>query len=510
MSTVRVNILANVIGRAWTALIALAFVPIYLRLLGVDAYGLIGFFLTLQAVLGLFDLGLSLTLNRELARSSAAPGPVRLAPNLFRTMEIVYWFASIVIGAAVVVVAPVIASGWLDDTTLPRSSVEQALRLMGVVIALQMPLTLYQGGMMGLQRQVAANAILAVSATLRAAGAAAVLLLVAPAIEIFFAWQVVVSALTTGVFAVTLRRQLPHETFSGRFESGALRGLWAFSLAVSANAVVGVALTQLDKVILAKLVSLEQFGYYALAGTVASVIWAVVVPVNAALFPRFSQLNEIRNHQGLAALYHTACQVMAVAVLPVAVLLLFFPREILWLWTGNAPIAANAAMLVAMLAAGTALNGLTSVAAHLQSAAGWPGLVLKTNLVLAVALVPLLLVGIPRFGARAAAASWIAVNATYLLVTIPLMHRRLLQGQLGRWLVFDVLLPAGAALAVAVPARALLQATWHPVVQIVYIACVGLVCALAVIVVAPTVRHKATRLVEDTLARIQLRRVKTL
>jgi O-antigen/teichoic acid export membrane protein len=182
MSTVRVNILANVIGRAWTALIALAFVPIYLRLLGVDAYGLIGFFLTLQAVLGLFDLGLSLTLNRELARSSAAPGPVRLAPNLFRTMEIVYWFASIVIGAAVVVVAPVIASGWLDDTTLPRSSVEQALRLMGVVIALQMPLTLYQGGMMGLQRQVAANAILAVSATLRAAGAAAVLLLVAPAI----------------------------------------------------------------------------------------------------------------------------------------------------------------------------------------------------------------------------------------------------------------------------------------------------------------------------------------
>ena len=44
------------------------FVPVYISYLGIEAYGLIGLFATLQAWLSLLDLGLSPTLNREMAR----------------------------------------------------------------------------------------------------------------------------------------------------------------------------------------------------------------------------------------------------------------------------------------------------------------------------------------------------------------------------------------------------------------------------------------------------------
>ena len=61
---VRHNIIANYLGQAWGALMGLAFVPFYIRYLGVEAYGLIGIFLLLQTLLSLLDLGLAPALSR--------------------------------------------------------------------------------------------------------------------------------------------------------------------------------------------------------------------------------------------------------------------------------------------------------------------------------------------------------------------------------------------------------------------------------------------------------------
>lgn len=55
-------------------LMGLVFVPLYIKFLGMEAYGLIGFFATLQALFSILDLGLGATLNRELARASAHLG----------------------------------------------------------------------------------------------------------------------------------------------------------------------------------------------------------------------------------------------------------------------------------------------------------------------------------------------------------------------------------------------------------------------------------------------------
>lgn len=38
------NLIANYLGQGWTALMGLAFIPLYIRYLGIEAYGLIGLF----------------------------------------------------------------------------------------------------------------------------------------------------------------------------------------------------------------------------------------------------------------------------------------------------------------------------------------------------------------------------------------------------------------------------------------------------------------------------------
>ena len=70
--SVRRNIAANFAGKAWHGIFSLAFVPIYIKLMGVEVYGLLGIFLSLSALFALLDTGLSATLNRELSRLSVA------------------------------------------------------------------------------------------------------------------------------------------------------------------------------------------------------------------------------------------------------------------------------------------------------------------------------------------------------------------------------------------------------------------------------------------------------
>ena len=62
------NILANLIGNFLTAIVFVIVIPVYVKYLGVESYGLIGFFASLQIIFSVLDMGLSATLNREFAR----------------------------------------------------------------------------------------------------------------------------------------------------------------------------------------------------------------------------------------------------------------------------------------------------------------------------------------------------------------------------------------------------------------------------------------------------------
>ena len=77
MSIVRRNIVANIAGKGWAALLSLAVLPAYVHFLGIEAFGLIGFFLSLMAILSLLDLGLGTALNRQFAQYSMQSGKAK-------------------------------------------------------------------------------------------------------------------------------------------------------------------------------------------------------------------------------------------------------------------------------------------------------------------------------------------------------------------------------------------------------------------------------------------------
>src|SRR5712691_1342060 len=445
MSIVRRNIVANIAGKGWAALLSLAVLPLYIHFLGIEAFGLIGFFLSLTLILQLLDLGLGTALNRQFARYSLQSGKAQEMHDLLRTLEIIYWLIGIAIGATIAALAPAIAAYWLKPQQLSVETAAQALAMMGISIAFQWPRALYGGGLMGLQRHVAFNLLSSITGTANSLGGVLILWLVSPTLQAYVAWFMAISLVDTLSTGLLLWRSLPKAPARPNFSGQALAGIWRFAAGMTGISITSVIQTQLDKVILVKVLPLDAFGYYSLASRVAGGLSYLTSPIVAAFFPRFSQLATKNDTQELVRLYHRSCQLLSVLIIPPAVVLTLFSYELLLVWTQDRSIAENSHLMLSLLTVGTALNGIASLPYALQLAYGWTRLSLVVNTAATLLLAPLIYFMSIRYGGVGAAIVWVILNSLYILVVLHLMHRRLLQGELWRWYYRDVARPLFAA-----------------------------------------------------------------
>ncbi len=484
MTRLKFNLVANFAGQGWTALMALAFVPLYIKFLGIEAYGLIGFYAMLQAAFQILDLGLSQTMNREMARYSTLPEKSSEARDIVRTLEIGYWAIGIIIGIAILILSPFIARHWIKPGSIPVETVQHAVLIMGILTALQWPFSFYEGGLMGLQRQVLLNVIKIGISTLGICGSVFILWKVSPTITAYFTWQIIVNALSVTLLTILLWHSLPPSDRSPVFNPRLLRNISRFAAGMGGITLSGIILSQMDKVILSKLLSLEMFGYYTLAGVASSVIpFLLVSPMFNALFPRFTSLVATNDDSALKILYHQSSQLMAVLVLPVATVLAVFSFDILLLWTGNAKTAGMASPIVSVLVIGMAINALMVLPYALQLSHGWTGIGLRINTFLIIILVPAIFFMTARYGAVGAATVWVALNCINMAIGVPLTHRRLLRGEMMSWLTKDVGPPALAAMLTVGLGRWFINNQMTPIMAIIGISCVLLVAfALAALV----------------------------
>jgi O-antigen/teichoic acid export membrane protein len=475
VSVLKRNIAANFGGNIWTGLMSLVFVPLYIRFMGIEAYGLMGIFAALLGLFALLDMGLSSTLNREIARLSVQTEKAQDICDLVRTLEIPYWLVGLVIAATVVLASPLIAYHWVQVKDLSPSSVRTAIMLMGLCVAFQWPIGLYSGGLMGLQQQVLLNGINVVMATFRGFGAVLVLWLVSPTVVAFFSWQIAVSAIQIGLVVFFCWRSLPSPAQRPRFRRGLLLNIWRFAAGMTAITVTSTVLMQLDKIILSHMLSLETFGYYALANVVATTLYRFVGPVFSATYPKLTSLVELDCREEIIRLYHKSAQLVSVLVLPAGLIIALFARDILFLWTRNPVTADNAHLLVSVLSMGTVLHCLGYIPWALQLAHGWTRFSFVVNVVSIVVLVPLMILLTNLYGALGAASVWLTLTTGYVAISIPIMHRRLLPDEKWNWYFADVGCPLFAAVAVSVLGRLLIKSDWSPVL---FIACLGLLsCA---------------------------------
>jgi O-antigen/teichoic acid export membrane protein len=448
-TSLKKNIFANFTGSFWQALMGLLFIPLYIKCIGIEAYGLIGIFSVLQIIFGLLDSGLGGTLTREMARLSVMPGKGEEMRNLVRTMETIYWCISLTAGIAVISLSPFVAYHWINAGSLPQIVVVQAFIIMGINTVFQMPVGFYSGGLIGLQKQVALNVINIIIGTLRGAGAMLILWFISPTIQAFLLWQIVISIINVCVAAMFMQHNLPHDGSKAMFQKKLLKGVWKFTAGIGGISILSVILTQLDKVILSKLLSLESLGYYMLASMVAMSLTRLFTPYFSAIYPRFTQFVSMNKEEELKRLYHKSSQFMSVLIMPAAIVLAMFSYEIMLIWTRNPITAEKTHLIVSIMIIGTTLNGVMNLPYALQLASGWTKLSVIKNIIAVIILAPLIFILTKWYGAVGGAIAWLILNLGYVLLEIPVMHSKLLKGEKWKWYWNDVCVPISAGLFMA-------------------------------------------------------------
>lgn len=441
------HVLANLSGQGVTVVIGLAAIPWYLKLLGPEAYGLVGFFIATSAVLNVFDFGITPTVNREVARHSAADRDPGIIRDFVRTVELVYVAIGAAIGLALFFAFPLLGSRWIDTAGLAGSAVVTAFRIMAVLFAVQWPVSFYQGVLFGLERHWTVNAVTIAGAVARSVGAIGVLLLIAPTPLVFFGWQLSIAAVQTGCLAILAWRSLPRTDRPPLFALAQLHGIRLFATGLALTSLLTALLRQADKLVLSRAVSLRLFGYYSVAAIVGGGLALLSAPIFVAAFPRFTGLAERGERRAFVALYHRACQLVTVLTAPIAAVICLYAPQILLVWTGDAEVAAYAAVPAAILTLGTFVNGLVGIPYDIQIANGFTRLGVYKNAVGVAVLVPLTYFLAHRFSLAGAAVSWLLLNLGYLVVEMPIVHRRFLPGEGRAWLLRDTTLPVAAAFA---------------------------------------------------------------
>jgi O-antigen/teichoic acid export membrane protein len=248
-------------------------------------------------------------------------------------------------------------------------------------------------------------------------------------------------------------RALPPSDARPQFDWSQFRRVWRYMAGLSGISITVVVLTQADKFILTTLLPLELFGYYALAWAVANALTLLTGPVFSAYFPSFARAAVKDDEPSVRDLFHRSSQAMAAIVIPVGVVLVFFSREILNLWTQNAAVAQHTHLLLSILVLGTVLNALMSIPYALVLAHGWTTLPFLANTVAIVVLIPLVVVMTKLMGAVGAALAWLLLNLGHLVVTQHILHRRILPAEKLAWYRDDVAKPLLACTAISALAR---------------------------------------------------------
>jgi O-antigen/teichoic acid export membrane protein len=425
------NVSANLIGGGWTGLLIVLATPWFVSLLSLEGYGLLGFWLLMQTVLSLFDLGLGATLVREFADANDEQGGGDRRRDLLRTLECLYWAVAIILTVGMLLSAHWIAERWLHLRVFPVAEVARAIGWMALALGLQYPGALYSSGLAGLQSQGRMNLLQMAGNGARYGGGVAILLWRADPI-----WFFCTQAAVAGAQTLATRQVLWHMIDGGGrrpsvFRLDVLQRVWRFSAGMAFTTIAALLLANADRLFVSKFMRAEELGKYALAFTATGLLQMGIQPFYRAYFPRFAELFALGDAARLRREYYQGCRLVAGVIIPFALVGWAFAPQLFLAWIGR--VDATVVTVFRWLLLGIACAGLMWLPAAFQQAQGWTRLH-------AAMIAGALCVGVPSlfwttrwWGTAGATAVWVLHGVSDVTLGLWLMHRRLLPGEFVRW-----------------------------------------------------------------------------
>jgi O-antigen/teichoic acid export membrane protein len=435
------NLISNYVSQLYVSVVGILILPLYIKYMGAEAYGLVGFFTMLQAWFALLDLGLTPTIARETARYHGGLMTALHYRQLFRALSTIFVAIAIIGSTALWLMAEPIAYNWLQVETLNMNGVVVAVQIMAISVALRWMGGLYRGVITGTERLVWLSGFNAAIATLRFPAVFITMWLYGFTPTVFFWHQLAVAIVEVfGLYLMSnrLKPKVTAEVVIG-WSIKPVKPLLKFALTIAFTSSVWVLVTQTDKLILSGILPLAEYGFFTLAVLVASGIMILSAPVSTVIMPRMVRLHAEGKKDEMLLVYRHATQLVSVVAGSASLTIAFFSEPLLYAWTGDREIAANAASILSLYALGNGILAVSAFPYYLQYALGNLRYHLIGNLVTIITLIPAIIWAASEYGGVGAGWAWLSINSLYLILWVGFVHHKLVPDLHNSWLMQDIL-----------------------------------------------------------------------
>lgn len=434
--SIKKNVIANFIGRGWQIVLSVAVVPIYIKLIGYESYGLIGIFTTLLAICTLLDFGLIGALGREFSKLKNSSNNRENLLDILKTVEVIYFIISLTACLAIICLSYPIAFYWIQTSLYSPDELQKSINLMALAVGFQLPINLYISGLMGLENQVLSNILSVITTTLRIFSTILTLWLIDASIDTFFLLQMVGSIFQLVIYKIALRKIIKQKNslYDGKLDLNKLKNLWSYSKNLGLVSILLSLLSQIDKILLSKILPLKIFGFYVIANSIVQLIYFFPAPIAEAASPRLTQYVADNNYSSVRELFLKTSSLIAGITFPITTTLIFFSKEILELWLHDVKLVSEIWPVVSILTLAISINVMANTLDGLQMAFGWLRPAQIARLIALVIVIPLMSILVLSYGIIGAAVTWLLIFSLYIIFIPNYIFKKINIDCLGDWM----------------------------------------------------------------------------
>ena len=419
------NTILNVLGYGLPMLVAIFAIPLLVKGLGTERFGILTLAWVIIGYLSLFDLGLGRALTKLVAENLGA-GKTQKIPALIWTSLFVMFFIGILVA--------VIASWFLpyliqDLIKIPHFLASETLNAFYLLV-FSVPVVIISVGLRGIldayQRFDLTNLVriplgvysftaplLVLPFTqnlLPVVGVLVVGRLIACMVQLLFCFQIVPNL----HHGVVLERSIVGPLF--RF------GSW-----MTVSNIVSPLMMYLDRFFIGAVISVSAVAYYATPSEVVTKILLISGALMGVLFPAFST-SYVQDRTRTARLFERGVKYIFIAIFPLTLILVTLAHDGLNLWLGN-EFARNSTTVLQWITVGVFVHSLGQVPYGLIQGAGRPDLTGKLHMV----ELPFYILGlwflIHTYGIVGAAMAWFFRICLDTVCMFVMAHRLLIVGK---------------------------------------------------------------------------------
>lgn len=448
--SLRKNVAFNYFGQLYSTFIGILILPMFLSHMGSEAYGLVGFFTLIQAWLQLLDVGMTPTLGREVARLKNKVEEHWRLLTVVNTLEVTFTAVAMIVSLGLFIAKDWIATDWLTVESLNTETVKTAITIMAITVAVRWISSINRSGINAYEAQVWMNVIDIIFNTFRFPIALLLVVLTEGNVLAYFYFQLVVVLIEVVVIRCKMRSLLPNKELKKvkRFSMLELKRIAPFALSIGYTSAIWVLLTQLDKLLLSKYLTLSEYGYFTLVGVVVGGMTMLASPVTKALLPRMTAMLADDKEQEMLHLYKVATRFVATFIFPLALVIAFNAEVVVYTWTGDSQAAEWVAPILPIFILGSMILAIMTFQYFLQYAHGKLKYHVCWNTFSVFVNVPLIVYAATYYGAVGVGWVWLGYRIFALIVWVPFVHKKFAQGTHITWLFKSVLMPLVIALTV--------------------------------------------------------------